>query len=241
MLTVYAAIANLTMSLFKELYHDAGPQARRAMLKRIYEDPGIPVSDPTDSFWLADMHPRFAEASSPSHATPLPQKGFCVIIGSGITGVSVARNLIRTRLAQQKEKKATDSDTATNQLPDDFSDGAIVMLEARGITDGATGRNGGHIYEDGYEDYPNLKQLYGKEVAMKMIQFRMEHVKELQRVAREEGVEAESQVRTVTALNVVFDKIVWNCLKDQLREFKEDFGDEAEDWKAVYDPDTLKV
>lgn len=229
------------MSLFEALYQDATPQAQRAMLKRVYEDPGLPASDPTDSFWLAHLHPRFAKTLSSPRSASLPEEAFAVIIGSGITGVSIARNLIRTRLALQKGEEPTTAHTETRPLPDGLADGAIVMLDAREITDGATGRNGGHINEAGYEDYPHLKQHFGKDVAMKMVRFRMNHIEELQRVAREENVEVESQVRAVTTLNVVFDKIVWECLKDQLREFKEDFGDEAKDWRAVDEPDTLKV
>lgn len=87
----------------------------------IYEagivDPGIPNKDPTASFWQSELHPLA------NHQSPWPSKPVDVaVIGAGITGVNVARNLLLKR-----------------------PDYNIVLIEARSLCSGATGRNGGHI------------------------------------------------------------------------------------------------
>ena len=82
----------------------------------------LPSRDPTLSYWLAtsplDPRPPLA----PTASTPtLPSHAHVVIIGSGITGTSLAYHLSQ-HLAQNT---------------------SIVLLEARDFCSGATGRNGG--------------------------------------------------------------------------------------------------
>lgn len=78
--------------------------------------PVIPVDNPTHSYWQTAPH-RLA-----SYCSPFPDEVDVVIIGSGITGVSVARNLCENAPALR-----------------------VAILEARTLCSGATGRNGGHI------------------------------------------------------------------------------------------------
>ena len=78
--------------------------------------PVIPVDNPTQSYWQTRPH-RLA-----SYCSPFPDKVDVVIIGSGITGVSVARNLWENAPLLK-----------------------VAILEARTLCSGATGRNGGHI------------------------------------------------------------------------------------------------
>ena len=78
---------------------------------------GFPVPNPTISYWQ-DPPDEIAGYQSSSS---LPQEVDTVIIGSGITGASIAYNL----------------------LTSDFYNGEkILMLEAREACSGATGRNG---------------------------------------------------------------------------------------------------
>lgn len=85
-----------------------------ALLKRLQESPGVPVSRPTASFWHDDPSP-IADYVPPDGR--LPQYSDVVIIGSGITGTSVARVLV-------------DSGKGLK----------VTMLEARAACSGATGR-----------------------------------------------------------------------------------------------------
>lgn len=77
------------------------------------ELPTLPVSNPTRSFWhITHPNPLVRHRTTPE----LPQRGDVVIIGSGITGAFVARELIASGV--------------TN----------VVVVEARDICSGATGR-----------------------------------------------------------------------------------------------------
>ncbi|EJT78689.1 hypothetical protein GGTG_03788 [Gaeumannomyces tritici R3-111a-1] len=79
----------------------------------------LPRSDPTLSYWQ-DPPDEIADLRS----TPeLPETADAVIIGSGITGAAVAWHLL-------------EGDGGSN----------VVMLEARQICSGATGRNGMAAY-----------------------------------------------------------------------------------------------
>jgi hypothetical protein len=78
---------------------------------RIRRSPGLPPPNPTRSFWAVPP------AKIADHRSDLPKHTDVVIIGSGITGTSVAKALLN----------------AVDGLH-------VVMLEARQICSGATGR-----------------------------------------------------------------------------------------------------
>ena len=74
----------------------------------------LPVDNPTQSYWETPPH-RLA-----SYRSEFPKSVDVAIVGSGITGTNVARSLIE----------------ADSSLK-------IVIIEARTLCSGATGRNGG--------------------------------------------------------------------------------------------------
>jgi len=86
---------------------------------------GLPCEQSSTSFWHSQPSPLLLAHRSTRN---LPQTADVVVIGSGITGASVAHHL----LAGNNGSK--DSDHGLN----------VVMLEAREACWGATGRNGGH-------------------------------------------------------------------------------------------------
>ncbi|KAK8011599.1 FAD dependent oxidoreductase [Apiospora arundinis] len=95
-------------------------------------------------YWIdnfpIDLDRRFAGVAPPQDV-----EADIVIIGSGITGAVVA-----WRLAQQQP------------------DLRVVVLEARGISSGATGRNGGHICRPEVFDYRELATTFGPEDALRI-------------------------------------------------------------------------
>ncbi|KAF2843223.1 FAD dependent oxidoreductase-like protein [Patellaria atrata CBS 101060] len=95
----------------------------------------LPSEHPTVSFW----HSEPSEFLLGHHTTPeLPECADIVIIGSGITGTSIARFL----------------------ADDSRSDGkSIVMLEAREACWGATGRNGGHCQPLLFDRTPEIAEF----------------------------------------------------------------------------------
>jgi monoamine oxidase len=80
----------------------------------------LPVPNPTISYW----HTTYPDPALPPHfrSTPnLPEEATVVIVGSGITGVFAARKLLKDNVG----------------VVDGFR---VVVLEARGLCGGATGR-----------------------------------------------------------------------------------------------------
>lgn len=181
------------------------------VVKRIQSDPGRPCSNPTRSFWLLKPHPHVSQHQS----AELPSEVDVVIIGSGITGIAVAKTLL--------------------EPPDGKAQGEplrVAMLEAREACSGATGRNGGHIKESAYLEYGFLKKKYGKEVAMEVIRFRLAHLDALIAVAEAEGEEVvkESRIRRCETVDVCFEEEVWEETKAKLEVFLEDFEDQRGLW-----------
>ncbi|KII91508.1 hypothetical protein PLICRDRAFT_173346 [Plicaturopsis crispa FD-325 SS-3] len=111
--------------------------------------PGLPREDPTLSFWLS----RSRDATLLGHRTTpdLPTTASTVIIGSGFSGAVIAKTLY--------------------DLPGEIKEGdaPVVMLEARDVCSGATGRNGGHTRPDRFRGYSMYKRLWGAEQAIKII------------------------------------------------------------------------
>ncbi|KAJ7088376.1 hypothetical protein B0H15DRAFT_1022408 [Mycena belliarum] len=129
--------------------------------QRIARDPELPVPNPSQSYWCFPPSPLDTRADQ-----PLPSKADVVIIGSGITGTAVARTLLagaRTPLR-------------------------VVMLEARDVCSGATGRNGGHVSPNTYQEYAQLGRKYGARAAQAIVRFRLAHLPALLSAAEEEDL-----------------------------------------------------
>ncbi|KAI0201153.1 FAD dependent oxidoreductase [Astrocystis sublimbata] len=86
----------------------------------------LPVPNPTTPYWRTDLHPLDSYRSTKD----LPASSDVVIIGAGISGVSVAYHL----------SQEDDDNPSTTTTPP-----SILLLEARQVCSGATGRNGGHV------------------------------------------------------------------------------------------------
>lgn len=191
---------------------------RQQAINRIYSDPGIPHDTTTSSFWTQTLHPQFAQRSM----QPLPPSADVVIIGSGITGASIARSLLQNRAR---------SASSTPPHP------AVVILEARDICSGATGRNGGHILETA-DDYAELAEVYGEDAARKTMRFRLWHLREMLGVAKELGLTEETQARKVQFLSAFFGDQPWKDALERLQRFKEGMPEESSEWIS-YDRESM--
>lgn len=191
---------------------------RQQALDRIFADPGIPQNTTTSSFWLKDPHTSFASRSS----KPLPAEADIVIIGSGITGASIARTLLENGIK---------SNTSNPETP------SVIMVEARDICSGATGRNGGHILETA-DEYSELADEHGEEIAKKTLRFRLAHLKEMLKVCEELGLTEHVQARKVQFLSAFFGEEPWKDALERLSRFKAGMPEEAAEWIA-YDRNSM--
>ncbi|TKA77609.1 hypothetical protein B0A55_03138 [Friedmanniomyces simplex] len=111
-------------------------------------DPGLPVPDPTVPFWQLPPH-SLASVSSKKFQSSTD----VVIIGSGMTGCSVAKGLL-------------DGDSKIR----------ITVLEARGLASGATSRNGGHIVSPSVGDFAELVECFGVKAAVDIAEFTLNNI-----------------------------------------------------------------
>lgn len=190
----------------------------KLLVHKISQDPGLPCEKPTNSFWQQDPpHPDLTAIQSAS----LPRQTDVLIIGSGITAASVSHHLL-----------ATDNNTS------------IVVAEARTITSGGTGRNGGHIIELPYEDYDFQVSMLGRSATKEIVQFRLDHLAEMVDVSKtqmNEKAAKESELRILEAADAVFDKAQWNKVKRQVSSFLEDFPEQKGKWKVLEKDEARKV
>ena len=126
-------------------------------------DPGFPVPKPTTPFWHSQPHP-LANHQSAWPTTPVD----VVIIGAGVTGTNLARTLLKREPSLY-----------------------IVVVEARGLCSGATGRNGGHIKTMAFAVWEDRKAAYGIEEAIRLTEFEQSHLAAMTSAARENGIDCD--------------------------------------------------
>ena len=169
------------------------------VLSRISSSPGLPVPHPTEPFWLEDPpYPHLVDVQSPEG---LPETADVVVIGSGITGASAARTILRECAQLGVDRR-------------------VVMLEARSVCSGATGRNGGHVKVSPWEVVKELK-LRGitGERAMKIVEFQRRHLQDLLDFCEAEGMEA-AELREVETVDLFVDGERWEDAKNCMDEDK---------------------
>ncbi|KAJ0328453.1 hypothetical protein COL922a_013207 [Colletotrichum nupharicola] len=173
------------------------------------QDPGLPVSDPSISYWQLPPLDGIANHQSQD----LPTEADVVIIGSGMSGTSIAWHLLK--------------DNATNPL-------RIAMIEARQACSGATGRNGGHIRPSSYSEYAGAKQSVSQAEAAKITRLRSAHVDALISAANslpEEGRIA-AEARVVDSIDAFFDEKEWKTALEQVEVLKREVPDVGNEWTA---------
>ena len=167
------------------------------MEERASIQPGLPAPNPTESYW------QIPPLSLSNHRTTaeLPATTDLLIIGSGITGASLAYNVL-----SQSSPPST------------------LLLEARSTCSGATGRNGGHTKHAAYREFlDNLKDL-GEEEAAKILRFKFNCMRAIHDFAREHKIGCDSwQGDTV---DVFYDEGQFEKAKKATREIRRVLGDQ---------------
>src|SRR5438270_10964153 len=123
----------------------------------------LPVLNSTTPFWRARPHKLDNHCSSPD----LPPTTDILIIGAGFSGVACAYYLTKD---------------APSFAP------SIILLEARELCSGATGRNGGHVKPDTYYNMPKYTQLFGAEVAASIAAYETSQVYAVKDLVEKEAI-----------------------------------------------------
>ncbi|KFA45977.1 hypothetical protein S40293_09208 [Stachybotrys chartarum IBT 40293] len=162
----------------------------------------LPSSNPTSSYWLSQPDTNLQDIG---RHDKIPSFADTIIIGSGITGALIAHEL-------QKSMKLDQN-------------GNTIMLEARSLCSGATGRNGGHIKPDCYKNFARYEIQYGSEMAKKMCQFEIDNRKETIRFIKEQNLVSAAELIETRAVDFFMDKEAWKVAKHSLARYTAAGGD----------------
>lgn len=105
-----------------------------------------------------------------------------IIIGSGISGTMIAYFLLHTTHSPSPR---------------------ILMLEARDLCSGATGRNGGHTKAASYRSYVSHEEELGKDEALKIARMEYSNILATHKLADEIGRQCESKL--CKTVDVMYD------------------------------------
>ena len=168
-------------------------------LHRASLPPGLPRPLSKLPYWLkAPPFPSLINASS----TTLCEVADVAIIGSGIAGAAITRSLLHEeshKLGSAKNK--------------------VVVLEARQLCSGATGRNGGHIKVAPYDAFARFSSVYGKERAAVLVRFQLRHVQALLAVCQHEGIDI-AEAREVETVDLFLDSATLDKAIDDVNDMK---------------------
>jgi glycine/D-amino acid oxidase-like deaminating enzyme len=168
---------------------------------------GLPVAEPTPSYW---HNPKSTLANIDHWRNDLHQPYDYVIIGSGISGTMIAYNLLKR-----------------------FPKCRALMLEAREVCSGATGRNGGHTKAASYRSYLQHTQELGKDEALKIARLEFDNIVETHHLAEELKIDCENKL--CNTVDVIYDKPTFELGKMAVHALRADVKDkEKEEGKMAW-------
>lgn len=162
--------------------------------KLVMADPGLPRPNPTQAYWQHVPH-ALANAQSAS----LPTDREFAVIGSGITGLSVAKTLL------ERHPAAT-----------------VTVLEARTLCSGATGRNGGQMAANVGEEYMDLAEVHGPEMAGNIAKFTFRNLEKMRELIEEYDAVETSEMQQLKKLRVFLTEDKFNDFKKSIARLEAD-------------------
>ncbi|KAH7309817.1 FAD dependent oxidoreductase [Stachybotrys elegans] len=126
----------------------------------------FPVPKGMPSFW--QTAPGHLDNHRSSAA--LPVESDIVIIGAGYSGASLVTHLLDNQGSQKK---------------------TILVLEARQLCSGATGRNGGHLKPDVYNLCSSVSDTHGLEAAVEIAEFELQNVEAVKDYVHSSGAQCD--------------------------------------------------
>ncbi|KXT06819.1 hypothetical protein AC578_7257 [Pseudocercospora eumusae] len=180
------------------------------------KDPLLPRPNPTQAFWQLPPAPI-----SQTQSAELPSRTTYAIIGSGVTGCSVAKNLLEN-------------------LPADSKD-TVTILEARTLTSGATGRNGGHLLSPLPEEFLRVEKFLGREETAKISRFAVRTLESMYALADEdESLSTAAEARRVTTITGYYDQDTFEAAKESHERYEESLPEFKGDHRVYTAEDGLR-
>ena len=115
--------------------------------------------------------------------------------------------------------RIADSQFAGDKCP------SMLMLEARGICEGATGRNGGQLRPHLYSRYTPWSQRFGPQVAHDLIAHEYAHFNAFAQVFESEGISADVAFKLGETFDAAMSQEAWDRLKGNYEHMKRDHGE----------------
>ena len=167
----------------------------------------LPLPNPTISYWQDPPSSIATLCSSPS----LPTVVDTVIVGSGITGASVALHLLR------------DDDDDTLHPSRSTPSSSVLMLEARTACSGATGRNGGHTKCASYRSFLDNVNTVGEAEATQIARFEYSCMKAMHAYAKEYDIACDSWEGD--SVDIIYDAQEWRIAQESVGRIRTVLGD----------------
>jgi glycine/D-amino acid oxidase-like deaminating enzyme len=176
-------------------------------------EPTFPSKQPTECYWQSPAH-----ALASIQSIELPRRTDTLVIGSGITGVSVAKHLL-----EQQDSTQT-----------------VTIVDARTLCSGATGRNGGQVVTFGGLYYDKLKQTLGREEASKVLRFERETCEAVYETAKRYAAN-ESEIRKVTRVMAFEVADSMEAMRHSVAEYESDHPDCQNRYKFITGEEARQV
>ncbi|KAJ0273822.1 hypothetical protein COL940_009666 [Colletotrichum noveboracense] len=185
-------------------------------------DPLLPRPNPSISLWQEPPHPTLATVQSHN----LPSYADFVVIGSGITGCSVTKSLLENEI-----------------LGSGNNPSQVVVLEARNLCSGATGRNGGQLVSPVGHTFAGLVERFGKATAIEMARFSLMNIDRVMEMVRDMGpeIQTESEIRDLVKVMVPETESAWLESLSSLEDFREAFPEHKYLHKVFEQKELAKV
>lgn len=179
----------------------------------------LPVSNPVPSYWLSEESPLADLRSSPR----LPGECDVAVVGAGMAGVLSAYHVLKSTEKGGDDRGSKHVETSPERKADDAP--SVLLIDARKLCEGATGRNGGHVkvqvntllnLADGEKEKGRKRTEFQDYVGRVM--------RELKRIVEEERIECEFELRRS------FDVFTDAVDAEKVFERYEDARKKGEEW-----------
>lgn len=202
---------------------------------------GPPISNPLPSYWQVPKSP-LADVISPEAETPTTSPYDYAIIGSGISGAITAYNLLYPKPSSKATRSWSSSSLSSPTSSSTPPPPRIVLLEARSICSGATGRNGGHTKAASYRTYLQHRDKLGKEEALKIARLEYGNIRATHRLVEQLGIQCDNA--RCNTVDLVYDQETFDQGKRAIQALREDANEEEKElggmaWYRIYESKDL--